>query len=126
MRPHRIWVEQCRAARGIADRFGTDQALDYLIGEKLLNFLEVAETDADFRSEVPAFVAAIGTIFEPWQLAAYLERARQTGPFDPSLYDDDDDPEERELARAEDIRRCARDILLVERAKEWLIEDRCG
>ena len=124
MSPHRIWVEQCQAARGIADRFGTDQALGYLIGEKFLNFLEVAETDADFRAEVPAFVAEIGTIFEPRQLAEYLERARHSEPFDPSLYDDDDDPEEKELARAEDIRRCARDLLLVERAKAWLIEDR--
>ena len=30
---------------------------------------------ADFRAELPAFVAKIKTIFEPWQLAEYLEKA---------------------------------------------------
>ncbi len=41
---HKIWIEQCEAARGIEDEFGTQKALDYLIGEKFLNFLEAAET----------------------------------------------------------------------------------
>jgi hypothetical protein len=35
MEPHKIWVEQCEANG--ADEFGTQQALDYLIGEKFLN-----------------------------------------------------------------------------------------
>jgi hypothetical protein len=64
----KIWIEQCETARGIEDEFGTQKALDYLIGEKFLNFLEAAETDAAFRAEIPAFVAEIKTIFEPWQL----------------------------------------------------------
>ena len=93
----------------------------YLVGEKFLNFLEAAETDADFRAEIPAFVAEVKTIFEPWQLAEYLETARQTEPFDPSLYDEDEDPEEVEDERQEDIRRSARDLLLVEQAREWLL-----
>src|SRR6516165_5973508 len=99
MKPSEIWIEQCEAARQIEDEFGTQNALDYLIGEKFLNFLQAAETDADFRAEIPAFVDGIKTIFETWQLAEYLERARQTEPFDPSLYkpmdeeDEDYDPE---------------------------------
>jgi hypothetical protein len=55
-----------------------------------LNFLEAAETDADFRAEIPALVAEIKTIFERWQLAQYLETARETEPFDPNLFDGDD------------------------------------
>ncbi len=42
------------------------------------------------------------------------------------LYDDCDDPEELEEmedVRQDDIRNSARDLLLVERAKEWLVED---
>ena len=66
--------------------FGTPDALAYLVGEKFLNFLEAAETHADFRAEIPAFVAEIRAIFEPWQLAEYLETARQVKPFDPALY----------------------------------------
>ncbi len=50
-------------------------------------------------------------------------KARQTEPFDPSLYEEDDDPELIEMERQRDIRRSANDLLLVERAKEWLLED---
>ena len=64
-----------------------DRALSYLIGEKFLNFLEAAETDPEFRSKIPAFVVEIKKIFERWQLAEYLEKARQSEPFDPSLFD---------------------------------------
>jgi len=121
MKPCKIWIDQCNAARHIEDEFGTDKALDYLIREKFLNFLEAAETDAEFRAEIPAFVAEIKTIFERWQLAEELDRARQTEPFDPDLYDEDDDPEDIEMERQDDIRRSAIDLLLVERAREWLL-----
>ena len=122
MVPCKIWIEQCAAARNIENEFGTDKALSYLIGEKFLNFLEAAETQAEFRAEIPVFVAEIKVIFERWQLAEYLAKARQTEPFDPSVYDDDD-PESVEMERQDDIRRSANDLLLVERAKEWLLED---
>ena len=56
--PQTIWIEQSEAA-GHRGRIRPPQALEYLIGEKFLNFLEAAETDADFRAEIPAFVAKI-------------------------------------------------------------------
>ena len=118
--PHNIWIEQCEAARGIEDEFGTQKALSYLVGEKFINFLEAADNDLDFRMEIPVFVAEIKTIFERWQLAEYLETARQTEPFDP---DDYDDAEEAEMERKSELRRSAADLLLVERAKEWLLEE---
>lgn len=126
MKPSKIWIEQCEAARNIEDEFGTDNALNYLIGEKFLNFLEVAEDDHEFRAEIPAFVDEIKCIFEQWQLVEYLEKVRQTEPFDPSLYDEDIDPEDIEMDRRDDIRRSARDLLLVERAKEYLLDDGNG
>jgi hypothetical protein len=122
MNPCRIWIEQCDATRRIEDEFGTPNAFTYLVGEKFLNFLEAAEAHADFRAEIPAFIAEIKAIFEPWQLAEYLETARQTEPFDPALYDEDEDPEDVEMYRQEDIQRSARDLLLIERAKGWLLE----
>src|SRR5947209_4153320 len=122
MEPCKVWIEQCEATRRIEDEFGTPNALAYLVGEKFLNFLQAAESHADFRAEIPAFVAEIRAIFEPWQLAEYLETARQTEPFDASLYDEDDDPEDVEMDRREDIQRSARDLLLVERARGWLLE----
>lgn len=119
----KIWIEQCEAARGIEDEFGTQNALDYLVGEKFLNFLGAAEHDKEFRAEIPAFVAEIKKIFEHWQLAEYLEKSRQTEPFDPGLYADEDDAEVVEMERTDDIRRSASDLLLVERAKEWLQDE---
>jgi hypothetical protein len=122
MDPCKIWVEQCEAARRIEDEFGTDKALAYLVGEKFLNFLEAAEADPDFRAEIPAFAAEVKTIFERWQLAEYLKTARQTEPFDPGIYEDED-PEDIEMHRQENVRRSAQDLLLVERARGWLLED---
>ena len=125
MQLHKIWIEQCEAARGIEDEFGTLNALKYLVGGKFLNYLQAAERDAEFRSELPAFVAEIKTIFEPWQLAEYLPNARWTEPFDPSLYDEDDedyDPEFIEMERKDNISRVANELLLIERAKEWLLD----
>lgn len=125
MEQHKIWIEQCEAARGIEEEFGTQRALDYLVGEKLINFLEAAEDDSDFRAEIPAFVAEIQSIFERWQLAQYLETVRETEPFGPRLFDGDEEtePDEVEGMRREDIRQCTRDLLLVERAREWLLEE---
>ena len=126
--PHKIWIEQFEAAENIEDDFGTQKALEYLVGEKFLNFLEAAESDTSFRAEIPAFVAKIKTIFERWQLAQYLETAKETEPFDPALFDGDDefDAETVEDVRMEDIRRCTRELLLVERAREWLLEETQG
>src|SRR5262249_14654858 len=127
MRFCEIWKDQCDAARHIEDEFGTQKALEYLIGEKFLNFLESAETDADFRAEIPAFVAAIKSIFETWQVADSWGVDGQSEPFDPSLYepmDDEEaaesDPEAAEDLRQDELRRSASDLLLVERAREWL------
>ena len=36
-----LWHDQCEAARGIKERFGSEKALGCLLGEKLLNFLRV-------------------------------------------------------------------------------------
>ena len=118
----KIWIEQCEAAKGIENEFGTQKALAYLVQEKFLNYLEAAENEPSFEAEIPAFVAEIKRIFEPWQLAECLDNSRQTEPFDASLYDEDDDPEDVEMDRREDIQRSARDLLLVERARGWLLE----
>jgi len=121
---HKIWIEQCEAARGIEHEFGVVPAMKYLVGEKFIHYLEAAEKDAEFRAEIPAFVAEIKTIFEQWQIAEYLEKAGWTEPFDPSIYQEEDDtPESVEMERKDNIRRVANEILMLERAKEWLLEE---
>ena len=37
---HKIWIDQCEAARDIREGFGLEKVIGYLIGEKSLNFLE--------------------------------------------------------------------------------------
>ena len=120
---HKIWIEQCAAARGIEDQFGSVDAMKYLVGEKFIHYLEAAERDAEFRAELPAFVAEIKTIFEQWQLAECLEKAGWTEPFDPTFYEEEgEDAEFIEMERKDNLRRAANEHLLLERAKEWLLE----
>ncbi len=94
----------------------------------------VSAGNDDFKSEIPAFVAKIKTLFERWQLAAYLETAKESEPFDLKLFEPQSsdllgeekiefDAEEVEDMRKDDIWQCTRDLLLVERAREWLLED---
>src|ERR1051325_1130859 len=120
---HKMWIEQCEAVRGIENEFGTVPAIKYLVGEKFLSYLDTAERDANFRAEIPAFVAEIKKIFERWQIAEYLQKAGWTEPVDPTMYDEEDDPEEIEMERKDNIRRVAGEILLIERAREWLLGD---
>jgi hypothetical protein len=54
-----IWKEQCEAARSVRDRYDLVAALDYLIGEKLLNYAETAVTRPEFARQMPRFVAGV-------------------------------------------------------------------
>ena len=100
MELHRMWTEQCDATTGIRTAFGVQQALNYLLGEKFLDFIEAAETNHDFKNEVPTFASRITTLFEPEQLAAYLAPA-----------------EAGDIPRAPSLVRCASDEKLV--AEAW-------
>ena len=75
---HKIWIEQCAATEDIRGRFGTKNALDYLIGEKLFAFVEAAEQDSEFARELPAFVAAIQRLFSAAEIRAYLDHLERT------------------------------------------------
>ena len=134
MKLSEIWFEQCQATRDIEFEFGVPQALDYLIGEKFVQFVEAAGTDADFREELPAFITEIKTIFEPWQLAEYLDNARLTvaGPDedeDDDEDEEDDDEDDEEDEEDEDdtaevlLLQNATNVVFLELARELLIRD---
>jgi hypothetical protein len=72
MRFHKIWVQQCQATRRIKRHFGAASALDYLLGEKLVNFAAAAERHPEFARELPRFQAAVWNVFNPYELAGYL------------------------------------------------------
>ena len=69
---HKIWEEQCAATRTICERFGVENALDYLIDEKFLNFAKAADQDTDFAAELPRFQAAVWEIFNPYEFRGYV------------------------------------------------------
>lgn len=93
---HKIWIDQCAAAEGILDRFGLTNALDYLIGEKLYHFIEVAEKDAQWAAELPAFLAEIRRIFTAEEINEYLDYLERTKFFAPideelAMYEEEED-----------------------------------
>ena len=72
MKFHKIWVQQCRATLRIKQQFGVKSALDYLLGEKLVNFAEAADQRREFAAELPRFQAAVWKVFNRYELAGYL------------------------------------------------------
>ena len=119
-----IWREQCDAARSIKERFGTQKALGYLLGEKLLTFLRASKNQPDLAAELPGFVAEIRAIFEPFELHAYLTNVRRLGALG-HVMGDEQFVEFREAgAVAEDIVTAAEDVLYVERMKSLLLDRR--
>lgn len=118
---HEIWVEQCDAALSIRERFGLPKALGYLVGEKLLAYVRVAEQDTDFVAELPAFAARVREMFTPSELREYLDGVRRVGAHGHIL-----DDESHALARAagmfdEDVVRAAEDVLRMGRIRELLL-----
>ena len=73
---HKIWEEQCEATRAIRERFGVENALDYLVGEKLVNFAKAADQDPDFAAELPRFQAEVREIFNVYELRGYVAGLR--------------------------------------------------
>ena len=75
---HRVWIEQCVAARRIKDHFGLGNALEYLIGEKLLRFIAIAEENPLFAQEIPSFVTGIKRVFSLDEVGTYVVRLERT------------------------------------------------
>ncbi len=91
---HTIWREQCEAAKSIRERYGAENALGYLVDEKLMNFAGAAEQWPEFAAEPPAFVAEVRKLFTSQELRdhfAELERTPlfETEPEDEEEFEDD-------------------------------------
>lgn len=71
---HKIWIEQCDAARTIRLRYGVDAAFDYLVGEKLMTFAEAAITHPEFKNDLPRFISEVRAIFSKQELNSEVAR----------------------------------------------------
>jgi hypothetical protein len=121
---HKIWIEQCEATEGIRDHFGLENALDYLIGEKLFTFLMASEKDPLFAAELPAFVDEIRRVFTTAEIRDYLdhlERSKFLAPPDPDLeIDDFDDGEIEDEPWRENPVMGAEELLRFSRVRQLL------
>lgn len=120
---HKIWIDHCEAAEQIQADHGTEKALGYLIGEKLLNFLEVAETNPEWRSELPQFIAKIRELFQSWQIAEFLETPRRLGALGHTGDEEAHKAFRSQVDDSDNLREDARNLLLFEQAREWLLEE---
>ena len=109
---HKIWIDQCQATEGIRGHFGLQRALDYLVGEKLFNFVQASEQHPEFAAELPVFVAEIRQLFTAEEIREYLDHLEHTkylAPQEPDIEIDDlDDDEpwlENPLMGAEELLR---------------------
>lgn len=117
----KIWIDQCDAAEGLAEHFGPEKALGYLIGEKFLNFIAASDTHPEFARELPAFVSRIKGMFEPHHLRSYLGTVRRVGSSGHIM--SDEQYEEFRHADAHDTMEwAAKQAILLERAKALLLD----
>lgn len=126
MGPAEFIESKCDAARNILEGFGPEKAMGYLIGEKFLNFLEVAETNGAWRQALPPFVAEIKAMFEPQQVTGYLNTPRRLGALGHVASAETHRMFREELEEAERVGEDARNLMLLEWAKELLLEQGGG
>jgi hypothetical protein len=116
-----IWIEQCEAARGIRDQWGTRKALGYLVGEKLLNYIRAADSDPSWEANVPNFAAEIREIFMAEELQAYFATATRIGVTGHVCTEEQYETMRDAGAFDEDVVTGAADALLFERARALLL-----
>jgi hypothetical protein len=117
---HKVWIEQCDATEGIADHFGKQDAIRYLVGEKFINFLLECDRRPEFVMELPHFTARVKEIFEPEELSDFLESLLHDRAAEKDKDWPFDDFEDAEIDPS-DVVDEAETIFLIERAKELLL-----
>jgi len=120
---HKIWIDQCAAAEDIRQNFGLKNALDYLVGEKLLTFLMASEEDPKVAAEIPAFVHEIRRIFTASEIADYLDQLELTkflAPSNAALEIDNLDDEIEDAPWLENPIMGAEELLRFSRARQLL------
>jgi hypothetical protein len=120
---HKVWIAQCQAAREIRARRGTQKALGYLIGEKLVELLRMAERAPEWREQLPMFVSEIKRLFSAEEIRGYLDGVRRVGPLAHLLSDDEFEEFRAAGAVEDDPVGGAEDVVRVGRARRLLLAD---
>jgi hypothetical protein len=115
---HEIWIEQCDAAHEIKLRYGVKAAFDYLVTEKLFNFVDAATTRPEFAMELPRFVGYVRDFFTPQEMQTHLARiARERTEYgavnDNEEADEFDDGDELMRETPEEIAQRVRQFAVI-------------
>jgi hypothetical protein len=95
--PRELWMGYCEAVVGIRERFGLANAIEYVVGEKLMTFSQLAESDESFRAELPAFCERIRCLFTRTEIQGYFESAEQESAIEADLLEEASEEEAEEL-----------------------------
>ena len=112
--PREIWTDSCDATRQVVAQHGDHAGIDYVVGDKLMMFAELAETRPEYLAELPGFAARIRTMFTADEILDHFRRAAEADHVDSDILDDAT-PEEIEALEEsfdDDRRRAER--------REWL------
>jgi hypothetical protein len=115
-----VWVEQCDAARDIRDAWGTRKALGYLVGEKLLNYIQAADADPAWQANLPQFAAEIRQIFTNEELRTYFDTTTRVGAVAHVSTEEQYQTMRDAGALDDDVVTGAADAILFERARALL------
>jgi hypothetical protein len=118
-----IWVDQCAATREIRDAWGTQKALGYLLGEKLLNFIRASDSDPSWAAKLPLFVAGIQEIFTRKELREYFDKTKRIGAAAHVCKEEQYQTMRNAGAFMEGTVSGAADAILFERARDLLLGD---
>jgi hypothetical protein len=116
-----IWIDQCDAAREIRDDWGTQKALGYLVGKKLVNYIRAADSDPSRAGNVPKFAAEIRQIFTDEELRAHFATATRIGVTGHVCTEEQYKTMRDAGAFDEDVVTGATDAILSERARAFLL-----
>jgi hypothetical protein len=120
---HKVWIAQCEAAREIRARYGTQEAIGYLVGEKLVEYLRMAEQAPEWREQLPMFIEEIKQLFSSEEIRTYFDGLRRIGPLGHVLTDDEFEEFRAAGAVEDDPVGGAEDVLRVERARKLLLAE---
>ena len=87
-----------------------------VLGRRLIEIMDVL-------NPFPVFVAEIRTLFEPWQIADYLHTPRRLGALGHVASEETHGLFRAELDESEQLQEDARNLTLLEWAKELLLEE---
>ena len=84
-------------------------AFNYIVGEKLINFVEAASNNRAFAQELPRFISEVRRMFTPDEIGAQLTRIeREQNEKDEDVLNEDDPLRENPAKIAERVRQFTR------------------